>query len=520
MDQTVVPRRRTVRSVVPTTTVGGAIVLVVLCGWAVSVLAGRDATLDDHIVVVARDLASGLFLVAGILRLVRWRLTGEPYAARAALSLFAMGTALAGSEVLTPLLHPGPDAITTSPDVRAAFLAPAMLLLAAAPQPTETVARPPVSRRLAAAALTASGSVVVLGRLLASAVHPTAAYIAIEVAAGAGWAALALRAARQSRRLDRPVLVLVAGALGLMALSEAARVLSLGGVAQAAGLGSLCQLAAAAVVALAASIELRAAMRASGDDTLGLARALLDAQTRLAQIEQDQRARLHDARSAVVGVIGASRLLSLDPADAAGPAGPADPSDPIYGTATLHRMMLAELHRLQGVLEADAVEPTTDFPLADALRPVLLAHRIDGLHIDDLLGHPTVSGRPRATATAVDNLLRNVARHAPGAAVSLRADRVGDRVRVLVDDDGPGIPFAERDRVLLPGVRGRDAGPEGSGLGLFIAANTMRSQDGTLEVTARPGGGTRVVLTLPAASATGSAGAGHRLGAGSVPLAG
>ncbi len=465
---------------------GAAVLAVVLCGWAVAALARRDAGLDDHVIAVARDLASGLFLTAGILRLVRWRLTGDPYSARAALSLFAMGTALPGSELLAPVLHPALDGTTTPPDVRAVFLAPAMLLLAAAPRSGRSAAAAPVSPRLGVAAGAVSAAAVAGAVALVSHGGPDGAYVSIEVVAAAVWTTLAVRSGWLARRLSRPPLVVVAAALALMALSEAVRAVTFAGVTGLVGLGSCCQLAAASVVSVAASVELRATVRATHDDTLHLARALTEARARLARLEQEQRARLHDARSAVVGVIGASQLLSQVSSGSG------------HGAETLRRLMLAELLRLQAVLETDAVEAVTEFPLADVLRPVLLARRIDGLRVDERLGRHVVRGRPRATATAVDNLLHNVLRHAPGARVSVRVDRCGDQVRLTVDDDGPGIPPDERARVVLPGVRGRDATCEGSGLGLFLVATTMRGQGGTLELRDRPGGGTRVLLTLPA----------------------
>ena len=71
---------------------------------------------------------------------------------------------------------------------------------------------------------------------------------------------------------------------------------------------------------------------------------------------------------------------------------------------------------------------------------------------------------------------------------------------IRVDDDGPGIPSAERELVLQRGRSGSTPAP-GSGLGLHTAARSMREQGGGLELTERPGGGTRVSLTLPTFSA-------------------
>jgi signal transduction histidine kinase len=110
-------------------------------------------------------------------------------------------------------------------------------------------------------------------------------------------------------------------------------------------------------------------------------------------------------------------------------------------------------------------------------------------------------GYPRATATVLDNLLRNTHRHAPGARALVTARTVGSRVEIVVSDDGPGIPSDERDGVLRAGVRGSRARGAGSGFGLYSAARAMTAQGGSLRIGSAPSGGTRVVLRMPAASA-------------------
>jgi signal transduction histidine kinase len=70
-------------------------------------------------------------------------------------------------------------------------------------------------------------------------------------------------------------------------------------------------------------------------------------------------------------------------------------------------------------------------------------------------------------------------------------------IRLIVDDDGPGIPEAERERVLERFYRVGGGGAHaagGSGLGLAIVAWVMDAHGGTVEVLAAPSGGTRVTL--------------------------
>ena len=100
---------------------------------------------------------------------------------------------------------------------------------------------------------------------------------------------------------------------------------------------------------------------------------------------------------------------------------------------------------------------------------------------------------------ALGNVIANARRHATSA-VQVRVHVGGGRVSVHVDDDGPGIPWSERDRVMQPFVRldaarTRDAG--GAGLGLALANRIAQSHGGSLQVGDAPLGGARVTLTLP-----------------------
>jgi signal transduction histidine kinase len=214
-----------------------------------------------------------------------------------------------------------------------------------------------------------------------------------------------------------------------------------------------------------------------------------DAIARAATLEQSRREQLHDARTAVLALNGASRLLCR-------PDGvPAETAD------RLQRMMTAELQRLQDVLAGQRREPIREFDLADAIAPVIWAHELHAGPITTDVPHTQVIGRPEATATALANLLANTRVHAPGASVCVRVETnpADDAVSLVVEDDGPGIPAVERERVLRPGVRATTVTAAGSGIGLYTAASAMRDQNGTLRVSARAGGGTCVVMTLPAA---------------------
>ncbi|WP_432537955.1 HAMP domain-containing sensor histidine kinase [Kineococcus arenarius] len=108
---------------------------------------------------------------------------------------------------------------------------------------------------------------------------------------------------------------------------------------------------------------------------------------------------------------------------------------------------------------------------------------------------------------ALVNLFDNADRHGEGL-VEVVVQRVGDRVRLLVDDAGPGVPPGERQRVFERFARAGSRGSlPGSGLGLSLVAETVRAHGGTVRCAASPQGGARFVVELPASDALVPAGA-------------
>jgi len=80
------------------------------------------------------------------------------------------------------------------------------------------------------------------------------------------------------------------------------------------------------------------------------------------------------------------------------------------------------------------------------------------------------------------------------------AARTGNVVQVVVEDDGPGIPDAERERIFEPFYRldrSRDRNTGGFGLGLSIARKAVELHGGTLSAGASALGGARFTITLP-----------------------
>ena len=97
----------------------------------------------------------------------------------------------------------------------------------------------------------------------------------------------------------------------------------------------------------------------------------------------------------------------------------------------------------------------------------------------------------------VDNLLENAALHGGGRVdVDLGREDGGWLLRVA--DDGPGIPEAERERVLEPFARGHGRTAPGTGLGLAIVAQQVGLHGGELRLADSELGGLAVEVRLPA----------------------
>ncbi len=228
----------------------------------------------------------------------------------------------------------------------------------------------------------------------------------------------------------------------------------------------------------------------------------------------------HELRSPLTTMANATELLSRRRAELPGTA------------ARAVDLLGPEVHRFQrmvvDLLEISREDQTADahelevLDLAELVRNVLGA-RVDAAPALEADGQPAlIRGDRRRLERVVVNLLDNAERYG-GGAVRVATRRHGGRLRLEVDDAGPGVPEQFRERVFERFARGSRAGQRGgdsgAGLGLALVAQHVARHDGTVWVEDRPGGGARFVVELPEVHRSPRSGIGHARGTGALRAA-
>jgi two-component system sensor histidine kinase PrrB len=112
--------------------------------------------------------------------------------------------------------------------------------------------------------------------------------------------------------------------------------------------------------------------------------------------------------------------------------------------------------------------------------------------------YPLVNGWAEGIRLALDNLLDNAALHGkPAGAVEVRVETTPVLVRILVDDDGPGIAPEERAAMTARFVRGAHTRAKGSGLGLALVLQQAEIHRGSFDLANSSTGGLSAGLSLP-----------------------
>jgi two-component system osmolarity sensor histidine kinase EnvZ len=164
---------------------------------------------------------------------------------------------------------------------------------------------------------------------------------------------------------------------------------------------------------------------------------------------------------------------------------------------------ISEMERmLEGYLafaRGEGGEIPAPIDLSQLLLEVADQARRQGARIDlHTEGRIEATIRPNGFRRGITNLIENAMRYAEH--ISIRAGVRGDAVEIVIDDDGPGIPEAQRIEVFRPFYRleqSRNPGTGGVGLGLSIARDAIQGHGGEIRLEESPMGGLRVWIRLP-----------------------
>jgi len=205
----------------------------------------------------------------------------------------------------------------------------------------------------------------------------------------------------------------------------------------------------------------------------------------------------HELRTPLTAIRGQLEVLAARPApDAA-------------EVRRVERIALTEVGRIERLVDDMLVlarlEEDARLRPAPIALPDFLARLADDGSLGAVeLGEPpsgALRGDPEALTRVLRNLIGNARRHAgPHGRVLVGASALGARLTVWVDDDGPGIPAAERELVFDRFHRSdaaRDRRSGGAGLGLAIAREVVELHGGRIWVEGSPLGGARVAFELP-----------------------
>ena len=157
------------------------------------------------------------------------------------------------------------------------------------------------------------------------------------------------------------------------------------------------------------------------------------------------------------------------------------------------------------------VDPSAERPyapqeadLSELIQPDLsdwvLRADAKGIDLGFELAQAPVLAEPQLVLELAANLLDNALKYTPnGGVVTLSTGRRGGQSFLQVQDNGPGIPESEREKVFERFHRVKGAPGSGAGLGLAIVREIVHRHGGAIDLAHGPQGGTRVTAYFPSA---------------------
>lgn len=432
-----------------------------------------------------RNVWSILFICAGVLHLVRWRVTGETRSGLRGGGTFALGVLSGPTLAIAPLLYAAPSGSpmpTISPMVRAVAVSACLILLARAVHtpPIDSAIRP---LRLTVSAILAAWLFIGVMALLTQSnrglpANPTA-WSRVELALTGAWILCCIGAVRRARVERDASLGWLAIALGLMATAELLRFLSLVGRIELQFFGTGVQLVVGAVALVNATKDLGMLLHDESSIRLMLSGVVRDTERQLTADDREESRRRHDARSVLASLRAAS--LVLDRYDATLDAA---------SRAELLTTFDSELRRLEAMVERRAEAPLETFRLDALLVPALA--RLEGVYVRTELDPVRVRGRAVELVSLVEGVVAQLGRRSRDGVVRVRVGRSTGGVQLVCE---AAVPPGDASVVEAESARA---------LRLQVARRVMREQGGDVVVHDRWDGTSSVVVWLRPADAAAS----------------
>jgi len=164
----------------------------------------------------------------------------------------------------------------------------------------------------------------------------------------------------------------------------------------------------------------------------------------------------------------------------------------------LRDLSLAQVHQLELHLQPVELGEKTE-RAAEMLEPLLEEKKLH--FVKDLAPDlPVRQLDPDRMNQVLYNLITNAIRYTtPGTAILLKTEGAGEKVRLTIADEGPGIPPEDLPHVFEQFYRGdksRNRASGGSGIGLSLAKSFVEAQGGHIEARNRPQGGAEFVVEV------------------------
>jgi signal transduction histidine kinase len=180
----------------------------------------------------------------------------------------------------------------------------------------------------------------------------------------------------------------------------------------------------------------------------------------------------------------------------------------ILAQATTLRNIIDRLLFIADLERVDQKSETSDIPVREAIQEVLTSLRFarsgdanqEGRQLEiEIPESLRYHGDPEIFLCVTSNLLENALKYANGR-IAVRAAREASGLHLDIEDDGPGIPVPDRERVLEPftkNVAALPLPPKGHGLGLSIVKACVDTCRGSIALFDSPLGGLQVRIFLP-----------------------